>query len=219
MEAPAEGKGRFSSFSVAKMHFVLFVDLFTRSYRNKITCQRNVKYHVLACAFSLMRGGKSLTIDLILVPPGMGVPTVTATRILKGQLSGQSGEETQLEMDKFPFVSLAKVCHVLSCQTVWDVSRIWNAAVALGAPGLCVRGGVRLRAVVASWATSPYTVGQIWPAGQSLTPVHRHPRPPLTSAALLLVCRHTTPTLRWPTAPARPPPSCAGSRPTRARWE
>lgn len=40
---------------------------------------------------------------------GMGVPTVTAARILKGQLSGQSGEETQLEMERFPFVSLAKV--------------------------------------------------------------------------------------------------------------
>uniref|UniRef100_A0A3Q3WR19 Alkaline phosphatase n=1 Tax=Mola mola TaxID=94237 RepID=A0A3Q3WR19_MOLML len=39
---------------------------------------------------------------------GMGVPTVTAARILKGQLKGQSGEETQLEMEKFPFVSLAK---------------------------------------------------------------------------------------------------------------
>lgn len=40
---------------------------------------------------------------------GMGIPTVTAARILKGQLNGQSGEETQLEMDKFPFVSLSKV--------------------------------------------------------------------------------------------------------------
>ncbi|XP_008318967.1 alkaline phosphatase, tissue-nonspecific isozyme [Cynoglossus semilaevis] len=39
---------------------------------------------------------------------GMGVPTVTAARILKGQRNGQSGEETQLEMEKFPFVSLAK---------------------------------------------------------------------------------------------------------------
>lgn len=68
--------------------------------------------------FSVMHGGKSLTIDLILVPPGMGVPTVTAARILKGQLSGQSGEETQLEMDKFPFVSLAKVCHLVLCRTV-----------------------------------------------------------------------------------------------------
>lgn len=41
----------------------------------------------------------------------MGIPTVTAARILKGQLSGQSGEETQLEMDKFPYVALAKVFH------------------------------------------------------------------------------------------------------------
>lgn len=40
---------------------------------------------------------------------GMGVPTVTAARILKGQMSGLSGEETQLEMDKFPYVALSKV--------------------------------------------------------------------------------------------------------------
>ncbi|XP_073426267.1 alkaline phosphatase-like [Dendrobates tinctorius] len=39
---------------------------------------------------------------------GMGVPTVTATRILKGQLAGKPGEETVLEMDKFPYVALAK---------------------------------------------------------------------------------------------------------------
>ncbi|KAM3924034.1 alkaline phosphatase, tissue-nonspecific isozyme-like isoform 1-T2 [Leptodactylus fuscus] len=39
---------------------------------------------------------------------GMGVPTVTATRILKGQLDGKPGEETVLEMDKFPYVALAK---------------------------------------------------------------------------------------------------------------
>ncbi|KAM5132516.1 alkaline phosphatase, tissue-nonspecific isozyme isoform 1-T2 [Mantella aurantiaca] len=39
---------------------------------------------------------------------GMGVPTVTAARILKGQLAGQPGEETVLEMDKFPYVALAK---------------------------------------------------------------------------------------------------------------
>lgn len=45
---------------------------------------------------------------ILFLGDGMGVPTVTAARILKGQLNGQSGEETQLEMDKFPFVSLAK---------------------------------------------------------------------------------------------------------------
>lgn len=68
-------------------------------------------------------GKKSLTIDLILVRIGMGVPTVTAARILKGQLNGQSGEETQLEMDKFPFVSLAKVCQFLLHHTVWGGGR------------------------------------------------------------------------------------------------
>uniref|UniRef100_A0A3Q3KR10 Alkaline phosphatase n=1 Tax=Mastacembelus armatus TaxID=205130 RepID=A0A3Q3KR10_9TELE len=45
---------------------------------------------------------------ILFLGDGMGVPTVTAARILKGQMKGESGEETQLEMDKFPFVSLAK---------------------------------------------------------------------------------------------------------------
>ena len=39
----------------------------------------------------------------------MGVSTVTAARILKGQLHHNTGEETRLEMDKFPFVALSKV--------------------------------------------------------------------------------------------------------------
>lgn len=39
----------------------------------------------------------------------MGVSTVTAARILKGQLHHNPGEETKLEMDKFPFVALSKV--------------------------------------------------------------------------------------------------------------
>lgn len=40
---------------------------------------------------------------------GMGVSTVTAARILKGQLQNRKGEESLLEMDKFPYVALAKV--------------------------------------------------------------------------------------------------------------
>ena len=39
----------------------------------------------------------------------MGVSTVTAARILKGQLHHNPGEETRLEMDKFPHVALSKV--------------------------------------------------------------------------------------------------------------
>lgn len=39
----------------------------------------------------------------------MGVPTVTATRILKGQLEGHLGPETLLAMDHFPYMALSKV--------------------------------------------------------------------------------------------------------------
>ncbi|KAA0707644.1 Alkaline phosphatase [Triplophysa tibetana] len=60
-------------------------------------------------ALTLQDLNKNVAKNLILfLGDGMGVPTVTATRILKGQLNGQSGEETQLEMDKFPYVALSK---------------------------------------------------------------------------------------------------------------
>ncbi|CAL8336782.1 unnamed protein product [Lota lota] len=63
----------------------------------------------LTKALSLQTLNKNKAQNLILfLGDGMGVPTVTAARILKGQLQGQSGEESQLEMDKFPFVALSK---------------------------------------------------------------------------------------------------------------
>lgn len=40
---------------------------------------------------------------------GMGVTTVTATRIYKGQLNNKGGEEELLVFDEFPHVSLSKV--------------------------------------------------------------------------------------------------------------
>ena len=40
---------------------------------------------------------------------GMGVPSITAGRILKGQLRGNSGEETVLAMDQFTHLGLSKV--------------------------------------------------------------------------------------------------------------
>ncbi|KAM9535070.1 alkaline phosphatase-like [Salvelinus alpinus] len=60
-------------------------------------------------ALTLQKLNQNTAKNLILfLGDGMGIPTVTAARILKGQLSRQSGEETQLEMDKFPFVALSK---------------------------------------------------------------------------------------------------------------
>ncbi|XP_037377824.1 intestinal-type alkaline phosphatase-like [Talpa occidentalis] len=43
---------------------------------------------------------------------GMGVSTVTAARILKGQLQGKPGPETPLAMDRFPYVALSKTYNV-----------------------------------------------------------------------------------------------------------
>ncbi|KAK2496745.1 hypothetical protein MC885_012820 [Smutsia gigantea] len=45
---------------------------------------------------------------ILFLGDGMGVSTVTAARILKGQLHHSPGEETRLEMDKFPYVALSK---------------------------------------------------------------------------------------------------------------
>ena len=40
---------------------------------------------------------------------GMSIPTITASRIYKGQKEGRTGEESQLEFDKFPYAALSRV--------------------------------------------------------------------------------------------------------------
>ncbi|GAA6095827.1 intestinal-type alkaline phosphatase [Tachysurus ichikawai] len=49
---------------------------------------------------------------ILFLGDGMGVPTVTAARILKGQLAGKNGEETMLTMDMFPYLALSKTYNV-----------------------------------------------------------------------------------------------------------
>lgn len=86
--------------------------------------------HVMSLSV-LAEGNQVVIVDYSLCL-GMGVPTVTAARILKGQLNGQSGEETLLEMEKFPFVSLAKVwvgyyCIILYDTLYWSCSdKAWE---------------------------------------------------------------------------------------------
>jgi alkaline phosphatase len=45
---------------------------------------------------------------ILFVGDGMGLSSVTAARILEGQLRGQPGEENQLSFERFPHVALAK---------------------------------------------------------------------------------------------------------------
>ncbi|XP_042272901.1 intestinal-type alkaline phosphatase-like [Thunnus maccoyii] len=49
---------------------------------------------------------------ILFLGDGMGVPTVTAARILKGQMAGKTGEETSLVMDTFPHLALSKTYNV-----------------------------------------------------------------------------------------------------------
>ena len=49
---------------------------------------------------------------ILFVGDGMGVSTVTAARILEGQLKGMSGEENNLSFDLFPYTGLAKTYNV-----------------------------------------------------------------------------------------------------------
>ena len=57
--------------------------------------------------------GKKKAKNIILfVGDGMGVSTVTAARILEGQMKGMQGEENNLSFDMFPFTGLAKTYNV-----------------------------------------------------------------------------------------------------------
>ncbi|TPW17727.1 MAG: alkaline phosphatase, partial [Halothiobacillaceae bacterium] len=49
---------------------------------------------------------------ILFVGDGMGISTVTAARILAGQLQGKSGEENQLTFEKLPYLALSKTYSV-----------------------------------------------------------------------------------------------------------
>ncbi|XP_019904309.1 alkaline phosphatase, intestinal, tandem duplicate 1 isoform X2 [Esox lucius] len=49
---------------------------------------------------------------ILFLGDGMGVSTVSAARILRGQMEGRSGEETVLAMETFPYLALSKTYSV-----------------------------------------------------------------------------------------------------------
>ena len=62
----------------------------------------------VAEARALVPPGRSAKNAILFVGDGMGVATVTAARILEGQLRGQSGEENLLSFERLPYVALSK---------------------------------------------------------------------------------------------------------------
>ena len=45
---------------------------------------------------------------ILFLGDGMGITTITAARILDGQMKGQTGEENVLSWEEFPWAALAK---------------------------------------------------------------------------------------------------------------
>lgn len=58
-----------------------------------------------------LRKGKAKNV-ILFIGDGMGVSTLTAARILEGQLRGESGEENRLSFEEFPFSALSKTYQV-----------------------------------------------------------------------------------------------------------
>jgi len=56
--------------------------------------------------------GKRAKNVILFIGDGMGVSTVTAARILEGQMKGMQGEENNLSFDLFPYTGLAKTYNV-----------------------------------------------------------------------------------------------------------
>ncbi|MCY7346529.1 MAG: alkaline phosphatase [Pyrinomonadaceae bacterium] len=56
--------------------------------------------------------GKRARNVILFVGDGMGITTLTASRILEGQMRGESGEENELSFEKFPSVALSKTYSV-----------------------------------------------------------------------------------------------------------
>ena len=64
--------------------------------------ERNLAYRNLASSNAIAKN------VILFVGDGMGVSTVTAARILAGQLEGNPGEENELFFETFPNVALSK---------------------------------------------------------------------------------------------------------------
>ena len=65
---------------------------------------------------------------IIFLGDGMGISTITPSRILKGQLQNKSGEEAKLVFEDFPYISLIKVSLLIQLQSWFSNSndRLWT---------------------------------------------------------------------------------------------
>lgn len=103
--------------AASAMSLVFCTNAFADDHKNVIPdYQLNNPWYVDAVsnidAKPRFAGNKKAKNVILFVGDGMGVSTVTAARILEGQMMGLQGEEHQLSMDMFPFTGLAKTYNV-----------------------------------------------------------------------------------------------------------
>ncbi|GGD67185.1 alkaline phosphatase [Lacimicrobium alkaliphilum] len=78
----------------------------TGSRESQVTTEKLTNQQNLQKTLTSLKGKAKNVI--LFVGDGMGISTVTAARILEGQLQGKAGEEHALSFDQFPFAGLAK---------------------------------------------------------------------------------------------------------------
>lgn len=83
------------------------LDVVPADQKNNAYWQQGVE--ALKEKYPALRGAKNV---ILFVGDGMGVSTVTAARILEGQLKGMLGEENDLSFDTFPYTAMMKTYNV-----------------------------------------------------------------------------------------------------------
>jgi alkaline phosphatase len=106
--------------SVLFIFYGLFVSGFAQSSRNNFPTKREETpqtwkrdgYERIQKARSLNFKRKKAKNVILFIGDGMGISTLTAARILEGQMRGESGEENFLSFELFPFLALSKTYSV-----------------------------------------------------------------------------------------------------------
>lgn len=86
------------------------VELISNVNNSYFVADENAMEHNVAEQIAAARGRAKNVI--LFVGDGMGVSTVTASRIFEGQLRGQPGEENTLSFGAFPYVGMSKTYNV-----------------------------------------------------------------------------------------------------------
>jgi alkaline phosphatase len=99
--------GRGSGILSALLFLVLSSPLSPAGAQADPEAWRRAGHEAISRAQALSRGDRARNV-ILFVGDGMGVSTVTAARILDGQLRGESGEENLLSFERLPHLALAK---------------------------------------------------------------------------------------------------------------